>query len=63
LPVGAILQARARLEAERTSRGGIPEGACCQDRRIQLEFKPAQGVFLSGPPGPQEPPYFNEMSQ
>ena len=41
--------ARARLEAERTSWGGTPEGACCQDRRIQLEFKPAQGVFLSGP--------------
>ena len=47
--LGAIWQARARLEAERAGRGGTPEGACCQDRRIQLGFKPAQGVFLSGP--------------
>ena len=47
--LGAIWQARARLEAERVDRGGTPEGACCQDRRIQLGFKPAQGVFLSGP--------------
>ena len=35
---------RARLEAERVSRGGTPEGACRQDRRIQLGFKPAQGT-------------------